>query len=666
MAKKKTAKPSEPVKKDDKPEPGSLKTRLVSPAQAKLLIKFPYASPIKIDDESLLIKTCEKEIEHMLSLRTERGLVEKWQKARDQYAGVTEDKDFPWDDCSNLHIHITAMTVDVLNTKAQAQMYVSPMMVLKPLPGQISTANTDLYSDIDLKERFLDYKVQEEIGIEEKLDPVYQDAINIGTGIAKVSYLRKIDFDSTVSQMYESNATDIRNFKIDFEKDNNSDVYKQYLKDLIGDGTEEDPVGISVEVWMQSDEIVYDNPEASYVQLDDLMIRPDIANIEDQRVIGENVKFTWLELCNNFEQGFFQNKQILTELREKYPDNEYARKIYTAREVICYYDYEKTNRPKRVVITYLTEEKRMLRAITFPYQHRKPYYVLFYIKRVPGSAYGEGMAERLENANKGLNSLWNQTVDAGTLRNAPGFKAIKGANFDPTIKRWGPAVIWWVSTIKDVEAFPIGGMSAEMLGLIGKLERYGEWQTGVSAYASGRESPSDPNAPASKAYLLLKESNLRLNKMIRQLHKGNKEVIEMIDKLIYQYTKRDKVPFVIGKGEAFETQPITKKILGLKVNYIPQLSDITENKEAQKESDMKFGTYLMPILANVPTSQREILKIQIRNQGGAWIKAMDKLLPAEATKTPPPDTSIPGGPVGGIAPLIAAGGPVAGGAGATI
>lgn len=633
--------PKKPAKEnplETKPETGVLKTKLISAQAAKELMKFPYACKIEIDEPEIKIRECEKEIELIEELRVKLCLVEKWQKARDQYAGVTDpDKDFPWEDSSNLFIHITSMAVDILNTKAQAQMFVSPMMLLKPIPGQ---TGSDLYTDILLKEKFLDNKIQEEIELEEKLDPVLQDAINIGTGIAKVSYLRKIDYDATVSEIYESTPEDIRRFKKDFEKDKDTEVYRSYLNDLIGTknkGTEEDPIGIPVEVWMQSDEIVYDNPEISYVKLDDLLVRPDIPDLNNQRVIAENITFTWLELCNHVEQGYFHNKQILNDLREKYQD-EYYKKIYKAREVITYHDYEKTNRPKRVVITYLTDEKWLLRAITFPYMHRQPYYVPYYIKRVPGNFYGEGLAERLEHTNKALNTLWNQTIDSGTLRNAPAFKAVKGANFDPSVKRWGPAVIWWVGAVNEVEAFQSygGGISAEMLNIISRLERYGEWQTGVSAYATGRESPSDPNAPASKAYMLLKESNLRLNKMIKQLHKSNKQLIMMIDKLIYQHTKRDKLPIVVMKGESIEMNPISKKILGMKVNYIPQLSDITANKELQKEQDMKFGDYLMPKLQNVPAAQREILQIQIRNMGGAWEKAMDKLLPPEATKEIPP------------------------------
>lgn len=625
----------EKSKETKKEEPGVLKTSLVSESDAKILLKFPFAAQIKIEDEDITILEIEKEITAMDAIREERGLVKKWQKARDQYNGVVEDKDFPWEDSSNLHIHITSMAVDILNTKAQAQMFVSPMMLLRPLPGQ---TGDDLYKDIALKEKFLDYKVQQEIEIEEKTDPIYQDAINIGTGIAKISYLRKIDYEAMVSEVYESTPEDIRNFKNDFKNDKDTSVYRKYLKDLIGGGTEEKPVGIPIEAWMQSDEIVYDNPQISYVKLDDLHIRPDINNIENQRIIAEDIKFTWTELCNHVATGYIHNKQILADLREKYKIDYYKR-IYDAREVITYYDYEKTDRPKRVVITYLTDEKRIIRAITFPYYHRKPYYVFYYIKRVPGSIYGEGLAERLEYTNKGLNNLWNQTVDAGTLRNAPAFKAVKSVGFDPSIKRWGPAVIWWVSTIADVEAFPIYGQSAEVLNIISRLERYGEWQSGVSAYATGRESPSDPNAPASKAYMLLKESNLRLNKMIRQLHKGNQQLFMMCDKLIYQYTKRDNLLFMVTKGENIETVPISKKLLGMKVNYIPQLSDITVNKELQKEQDMRFGQYLMPLLAAVPTAQRTILEIQIRNQGGAWEKEMDKLLPVGTV----PQQVLPGG-----------------------
>ena len=403
---------------------------------------------------------------------------------------------------------------------------------------------------------------------------------------------------------------------------------------------------------MTSDEVVYNNPILSYVKLEDLLVRPDITEIENQDIIAENITFTWLEICNHAEQNYFTNKKVIDNLKARYPE-EYYKKIYKAREVITYYDYESNNKPKRIVITYLVDEKILVRAITFPYIHRKPYYIFYYIKRVPGSIYGEGLAERLKYTSKALVSLWNQTVDSGTLRNAPVFKGVKPTNFDPTVKKWYPGAIWWLEKITDIETLQVFGQSPEILNIISRLERYAEWQTGVTAYATGRESSLDPNAPASKAFMLLQESNIRLNKMIRQLHKSNKKLYAMVDKLIYQHTKHNKIPYLVMKGDNIEHKSITKKILGLKVNYIPHLTDITANKEEQRDRNLKFGSYLMPFVGKNPVAVREILKIQMMDMGGLWEKNIDKILPAESSaQQTPPLTNIQSAPANNILPTL--------------
>jgi len=627
------------AKKSDK-EKGVLKHSLLSQEEAKKLQKYPYAAKINIDDKEVFIAERKRYIEEVEELRSAWDLPNRWQECRDQYDGVVETKDFPWEDCSNLHIHITSMTVDVMKTKAKAQMFVSPMMLVKPLPGQVGEG---LYPKLALKEKFMDYKAQEELDIEEKLDPILQDAINIGTGIGKLFYSRRIERDALVSRVYDPTEDDIENFKLDYADDEGTAAYKRYLKDL--------ERGISVEVWAVSDEVLEDNPKISYVKLEDLYLRPDIVDIDNQREISERLTYTWRELVDHVKQGYFNlGESVLEDLKAKY-EKDFHKRIYEAYETICYYDYEKTDTPKKIVVTWLKEEgDYLLRAITFPYLHRKAYYVPYYIKKRADSFYGDGIAERLKYTNKAMDTMWNQIADSGALRNAPTFVAVKDSGFDPSEKKYGPAKIWWVAQKGNVEALNAGGMPSEMVNLIMRLERYAEWQTGVTAYASGRESPVDPNAPASKAYMLLKESNLRINDSIKQLHKGNKNVFEQLEKLVYQHMRGNKLSFNVMVGENIETQPITKKTIGLKVRYVPQMADITENKEFQKEQDLKFGQYLMqiPLVQSVPTALRTILEIQVRNQGGQWERSLDKILGKENEGITPSPVAAPAVQIPGV------------------
>lgn len=609
---------------DNKLKEPELETKsLVEDALKKTLQKYPYEYSITIneDEEKILLKQINDYIEAVEKKRGEWDLYDRWQEARDQYSGIVEDKDFPWEDCSNLHIGITSMSVDILNTKAQAQMYVDPMMLLKPLPGQQSET---LYQDVELKEKFLNNKVLEEIEIADISDNILEDAINIGTGIMGIRYLRQIDFDALELEIYEPTAEDIMRFEEDFGDSKDTESYKKYTKDLMA--------GEPVEVWYEKDEILKDSPELYHVKLEDLYLMPDVDDIDRQRMIPEKIEFSWLQLVNYVETKYFEGS-ILKYLRDKYTDDYYKRK-YPAFQTICYYDYEKNNRPKKIVATALADESgkqciKLIKTITYPYIHREAYYSLYYIKRISGSIYGEGLAEKLKHTNKALNNLWNQTVDSGTYRNLPMLKGVKTEMEDVTMKTPKPGAVWYLKQIGALEVLHMGGQYIETINYIARLERYAEWLSGVSAYMTGRESPLDPNAPASKAFMLLKESNLRVNKSIQSLHRSNKRTFKQIDKLIYQYARGTKLPYLVRSGEEFKSKDIDRKLLGIKVDYVPHLSDITINKEAENQQDMGFAVYLQsrPLIQQNPGSEEVILETLIRNKGGIWEKNLDKLLP---------------------------------------
>lgn len=576
--------------------------------------RYKYGAKLKLSDADAktIIEDIDNEISEIKAIRSKQGLAEQWQEDRDQYDGVVEYKDFPWRNSSNLHIHITKMTVDIMKVKAKAQMFVKPMMLLKPYPGQ--TGDENLYNNIKRKEEYLDTKIREEMEIENILDPVLEDAINLGTGILKSQYIRQIE---TVTDAEVYAPEDITKFEDTFKAQKTTETYKANHALL--------KAGKTIEVYSEQDELIKDGPELSYVKLDDLYLRPDIPDINKHRVIAEKIKMQWYDIQAFANSGFF-DKGIIDELKKKH-EKDYNKIEYIGWETNYLWDYDNTGKPKRCIITYLEDTKRVLRAIAFPFIHRQPNYDFYYIKRSPDSIYGKGLAKSLAHTNRALNNCWNQVIDSGTIRNAPQYKAKKDV-LDPTTKEIGPAVIWWVEgNINDIEVLYAGGNPVEMTNLISKLERYAEYITGVTAYMSGRESPLDPNAPMGKAYMLLKESNLRVNEAIKQLHNSNKNLFFKIDKLLYQYIAGEKLTYGFTGTEKYEPLEISKSVMGIRVQYIPQLSDITVNKELEAQEDMRFAVFLLaqPPIQQNPIAYKAIIELLVRNKGGQWEKSMDKL-----------------------------------------
>ncbi len=634
---KKTKQEIVKVEPKAKEEKSVLKTVLMEQSKADQLTKYPYSINISVEDEIQEIKEIENHIESVKCKRSEYCLEDIWQEDRDLYNGVLEYKDFPWENCSALHIHITSMAVDVFKVKAKEQMFTYPVMVLQPLPGQLGK---NIFKDVADKQEYLEYITREEMELEYREDPILQDAILLGTGFGKLHYLRKIDYDSSSLEYYGVSPQEITRFKDDFEDQKSTKEYKKYLKDLTD--------GIPITVPIFDDIIMYDNPKLNYVKLEDLYLDPDIPEIENHNIISEKMELTWKQISNFVRMKYFK-ASIKEKIKSQYPDD-YWKKIYTVYETVKYFDYKKNDNPKKVIITYIEEIKKIARAILFPYVHQEFYYIPFYIKKRPDSIYGEGFGQKLKYTNKSVNSLWNLTIDSGTLRNAPMLKAVADS-FDPTIKKMGPAFILWVKKdINSVQPLQMQGQQVELGNYIDRMIRFAEWQTGVTAYMTGRESPQDPNAPASKAFMLLKESNLRITDCVKQLHKANKMIYKQVDSLKYQFTKGNVVQYLTKRGEVYEGNEINKRVLGIKVQYIPHLSDVSVNREFVREENMKFATYLAsnPLIMSNPEALRTITEIVIQDRGGVWQKNLDRLLPKQiqnkpALEQPTPDLRKPGG-----------------------
>jgi hypothetical protein len=162
-------------------------------------------------------------------------------------------------------------------------------------------------------------------------------------------------------------------------------------------------------------------------------------------------------------------------------------------------------------------------------------------------------------------------------------------------------------------------------------QRYAEWIIGVSAYMSGRESPIDPNAPASKAYMLLQEANIRINAYIRKIDLSNQKTWFQLDRLYYQNFDEEDNYFGDPKEEGDGFDSITRKELNIPVQYIPQLSDISINKALEREENTKTGLMLLqfPTITQNPEATRKVLEIILRSAGGEWDKQIDVLLPSE-------------------------------------
>jgi hypothetical protein len=585
---------------------------------------FGEALKIEPEKQAEIIHDIQDYVAEVIRQRNEIGIEDEWRAAIKLYNGEVDESDFPYENAPNLHIHITSMTCDILKVKIKKTVNVKPMMVAVPKPGQ---QNYNKFS-VQKKQNYVNNKALGEMNLKNELDPVYMDTIKLGTGISKIYHCREIE-PVRVLEVYEPTAEDLTRFTEDYSGDGSNPQYRKNLNELrrrIQKGEKE-----PLEVWIEKEQIIKYQPVAKWV--DPFNVYIDLYTLmEYQRIVAEKREnVSWYELKAFFNSGYFKDKAILDDLKKKYHgDNEYRKRKYTIWE--SNYIYIDGKKEIRTIMTYIEEqETKLARAITFPYITNKPNYELYKIIPRRGCIYGMGIPKLLKDTNIALNNMWNLMLASAEFTVAPMMVAnITTANFDPSMKKFGPAAIWWLGAGDKLAPLDQNHNISDGYKLIEYMHRYAEWITGVSAYMSGRESPLDPTAPASKAYMLLQESNLRINEYIEQIGYANSRLFDQIDSMYYQHFRED-MKYIESKSDEkeYKSEDITHKELGIPVNWIPQLSDISTNKALEKEENFKIGSFLLqqPMIAKMPNAMKAIYEIMLRSSGGEWEKQIDTLLP---------------------------------------
>lgn len=607
----------------------------------------PYGQPIELDSaqESEIRRDIDRWISDVKGERQALYLEDKWTDGDDAYEGIMEYKDFPFENSSNLNVQVVQEKTEVLKVKGEQQMFTGTFMQCKPFPG-------DTVSDVERigrKEAWLNHKLYNEVEIEQYLPPIYHDVYLKGSGIAKIYWDTRVDLCDDVERY---SPEDILVFEEKYS-DSGSIYYNEAIKKL-RDGKE-------IKIFVSKFKVIWDKARIGWVDLRNLYIKPSIKELYNQRIIPEKIKSTWKDIESGILSGKYPDK-IGVLLKEKYGQEEsYADKMYDIIESRYWYDYDNRGR-KRCIFTYIENEETIpfLEKKTYPYEHNMEDYLLYTFNQRNDICYGDGMYQMLMHINRALNELWNSTIDAGVWANAPTFKAVEDpSNPDPRLKKWGPAMIWWVKNIEQVQQFPVARTSVDMYRFIELMMREGSLVTGVSDYASGKETALDPKAPATKTLALMQEANARISKGIKNIHRMNQKLVEIIDRLYQQFYQIDE-----ESGEDIEfldkKYSISKQDMFTRCLYIANLSPLTINKSLQHSVNQETIMFLLkvfgPVIMQNPGAIKTMLDIFLQGAPGEWQNYKDKLMPPKGQMTGPQSTApgavgsapVPGAPMPGM------------------
>ena len=588
-----------------------------------------YTSPIriKLDDAQKLEMTglITREMEKIKTEYTAAGYFEHDVQSKATYQGDREKTDFPFDDASNRRILLTTLTTDIVVSKAKRQtLTANPVMLLEKeeeMPEQ----------DLRNREDLLDFRLRNDIKLEDLDTIVYRMACLQGAAVVKVPFAHETEWQ-TFKDTYNPTLADIGRFEKDYEAElTNKDSEALKLWKRLKNGE-------IIETVSDQETIIKHAPKPYRVPLNKFFARLSIKDFSKHRVIAEEFDYTWPDIhARSTGRSPYYDSDAVEELKLKYTagkdkeiDKPYDQRDYHICEAIVKIDLKNEGKYKRYVVTFDADTNIILRAIHYPYNHNKVFYIVYNALPRDDSWMGYAFYDRLKDVEEVMGAFTNSAINEFTASHSPVVLTddTKFAGGRLTMTEDGIKVLKFEKGTQFVPmTFERSG--ADRIGFMAWIQGLGELITGVSAaLMSGRETPQDPRAPASKTAMKLQESNARVEDMVMNLQKGDEALAEQVDKLYYQYpdNESDTVQYFRAGQEKKE---IGRDVYTKKVRYVCHGSRLSFDRSIDLQIAMQTSQFLMQMFPEVmqdANARFELLNIILNSSQGSVERNKDTFL----------------------------------------
>lgn len=575
---------------------------------------------VDLDEEQLqiIVDNILKKIDEIDEER--KPYEEKIKEYRKQYDQIMNETSLPFPGAFNLCAGMTTKNVDTaVSQTEEAFEDVDPKWTIETPPDK------SLIPARDVQEKILDYYSDSEMEDVDAWTKIYHDVFLLGNGwlsmVFKREFVRVRDF------VEYSNLDDfIRDYPDDYQR------YTGYVKKLAEGKSQKLIIECNQEVCRSS------KPEA--VEWEDVYVPLNTEGLEgmmNANIIARRVMMVYSDIFTLEEEGDYR-KGVSNKIKYKVGlqdessgneiDPEYLTKSYETFEVIYSVDVDGDGRLERCLFNIEKESKTCLRAIRYPYNHNRPYLIPYYAPKTKSGIYQDGLGSKLQNVEIAGSALINHILNSSIIANSLSLKVRSGSDALRSLyeKRWYPGSILELMNLDDVQQliFNTPNLSS-LINLFAIIERFGQDISGLVNYMSGQESGEDPEAPASKTFALMRKSELKLRRYIKNIKKSNNEAGYQALKLIYQYVPHTRIAEILGI-------PIDDvKLLKYPLKVITQASGFAIEKIFEKRDNMQWLGILMkePLIINSDKRRIKLYEIMAKDYGSSWDKKLAQIISSE-------------------------------------
>jgi len=244
---------------------------------------------------------------------------------------------------------------------------------------------------------------------------------------------------------------------------------------------------------------------------------------------------------------------------------------YRIAKLVVSHDLDDDKVPERYVVYWDTDSHRSLRLERYGLWRNTSNVIAFRFIKRDGRFLGSSLLGDSIDLFKELNALHRHRSNTRRLTDSVTLmlpKILKEdvdlgaeyAEFRPGMTMWLPNDLAPDKWPRQLQVYNLS-RSNDSLDEEGLLTRYIDGVIGVSEGQSGRESPQDPSAPASKTAMLLQRADLRIEDLIEEWKRSVADFAALHVALYYQNAKA-KIKFMSKQEGKLKESELATAVLG--------------------------------------------------------------------------------------------------------
>lgn len=633
--------------------------------------KYRIRLKLRPDQKDRLTKQFQEEFRALITERQNLGLPAKWASLDNQYDGILKKNaklSF------NLHTHQSKIKTDsIVRALNEAFLDSSPVVDISPRPEFWKKEEKSGEDVCEKQQQFIQYEMEENIKPSADITRVGLCAVKKFVGIMKLEWcyekeLRKreetyVGENETVGVGPDGQPVTENKALKEFEGNYpnwKERGYQSYYDKIANGGT----ANLVVEYL----DTICNSAKWRHVSIEDFYVRNSTFyndGLKKAHLIVERDTMTYWELMKKEKNEEFEN---VDDICQMYPSAsmseggtklDYKNNDYPVLEATMYFKLEEDDEEETKVKGWFAEidseqEKQtdgqryeLFGGILYPYYGFDIDYKAFYVKLNNDGFYGgaKSVMWDLKDSNIAQDAILNIALHSMYIRNILTPIVKEGSEIEAMFieNRWQDGrplpVDAMTENVQDAMAFvqyPQINLQ-DFLALGAQMQKIDSDVSGISGLMTGRESPSDPHAPASKTIALLNQSGINIKDYIRTFLPSFNEMVGDTLQLYYQMSQEGKKFRVSYKSrkvtgeDAFAS--ITRDEMIARTNIQARASAFAFDKASEKQENLMGYQMLAssPVAATQPEAYYKALKLALSSISPLWknFTETDMLSPSE-------------------------------------